>query len=249
MTATDTFCPATITDHEGVRYLHLGSRYIQGAMRLDDPLALEMDYIQRMMAWLLWRPIDEMPDGHVVQLGLGAGALTRFCHARLGLRTTAVELNPGVIEANRRWFHLPQDRRLQVVEDDAARWVCDPANAGRAQVLNVDLYDHEAKAPVLDSEAFYAACHAVLDDRGLMTVNLFGRDVDVAGSAGRIAAAFGRGHVWLIPPLIEGNVVVVAARSVAAPGEDELDRRITDIEHRLGLPARQWLRLLQPLRL
>ena len=245
MTSIDTLAAATITDHEGVRYLHLDSRYIQGAMLLDDPLALEMEYIQRMMAWLLWRPVDHMPDGHAVQLGLGAGALTRFCHTVLGLRTTAIEINPEVIAANRRWFHLPQDDRLHVVEDDAERWVADPANAGTAQVVNVDVYDHEAAAPVLDSEAFYADCRRVLDDEGVMTVNLFGREADLAGSTARIAAAFGSRHVWIIPPLIEGNVVVVAARQVRPVGEEELDRRIADIEQRLGLPASSWLRQLR----
>jgi spermidine synthase len=247
MTSFDSLAAATITDHEGVRYLHLDSRYIQGAMRLDDPQALEMEYIQRMMAWLLWRPVERMPDGHAVQLGLGAGALTRFCHTVLGLRTTVVEINPGVIAANRRWFHLPHDGRLRVVEDDAARWVADPANAGTAQVLNVDLYDQEAAAPVLDSEAFYADCRGVLDDEGVMTVNLFGRDADVVGSSARIAAAFGERHVWILPPPIEGNVVVVAARGVRPVEAEELDRRIADIEQRLDLPAGAWLRRLQPL--
>jgi len=244
---TDTLAAATITEDEGVRYLHLDSRAIQGAMRLDDPNALEMEYIQRMMAWLLWRPVDEMPDGHVVQLGLGAGALTRFSHTVLGLRTTVVEINPSVIAANRRWFHLPHDERLRVVEADAARWVADPANAASAQVLNVDLYDHEAAAPVLDSEAFYAACRNVLDEHGLMTVNLFGRDANLATSTANIAAAFGRDHVWVLPPLIQGNTVIVAARHVTPPEADELDRRIDAIKQRHGLPVNEWLRLIRPL--
>jgi spermidine synthase len=247
MTTTDTQATASISEHEGVRYLHFNTRFVQGAMRLDDPFALELDYVQRMMAWLLWRPVSEMPDGHAVQLGLGAGALTRFCHTVLGLRTTAVELNPAVIVANRRWFNLPDDDRLCVVQDDAQRWVADPANAGTAQVLNVDLYDHECAAPVLDSEAFYADCREVLDEDGVMTVNLFGRDADVLASGHRIAASFGPSHVWLIPQLVPCNTVVVAVRTVRPPSEDELSRRIEDVEQRLGLPASAWLRLVKPL--
>jgi hypothetical protein len=42
-------------------------------------------------------------------------------------------------------------------------------------------------------------------------------------------------------------VVVVAARQVRAPDADELERRIEDIEQRLGLPASAWLRQLRPL--
>jgi spermidine synthase len=243
-----TLAQATISEDEGVRYLHLDSRFIQGAMRLDDPHALELDYIQNMMAWLVWRPVDETMDTHVVQLGLGAGALTRFCHGVLRTKTTAVEINPSVIAANRAWFRLPpNDARLSVVEDDAARWVADPAHAGTAQVLNVDLYDQEAAAPVLDDEAFYTACRQVLDDRGVMTVNLFGCNVDVAGSARNIAAVFGRSHVWLLPPMIVGNTVVVAVRDAEVPSCEELDRRVDTIEQRYGLPARRWLRALKPL--
>ena len=40
---------------------------------------------------------------------------------------------------------------------DAARFVADPGARGSADVLCVDLYDHEAASPVLDSAAFYRA--------------------------------------------------------------------------------------------
>jgi len=46
----------TISEARGVRYLHLGTPWIQGAMKIDDPLVLNLEYVQRMMAWLLFRP-------------------------------------------------------------------------------------------------------------------------------------------------------------------------------------------------
>jgi spermidine synthase len=238
-----------MSEHDGVRYLHLDSPWVQGAMRLAKPQALELEYIQRMMAWMLWRPVGEVARGHAVQLGLGAGAITRFCHQILRMKTTAVEINPTVIGANRLWFRLPpDDARLTVVEDDAARWVAEPAHAGIAQVLNVDLYDHEAAAPVLDDEAFYADCRDVLDaDGGVMTVNLFGRDASFTRSSERIAAVFGRHQVWSLRPTREGNTVIVAARDVIVPGRDELRRRAANIEERYGLPAQKWLRMVRPL--
>ena len=80
---------------------------------------IELEYVQRMMAWMLLRPSDELTHGHAVQLGLGAGAITRYCHSVLKLRTTAVELNPTVIAACRLWFHLPRDSsRLLVLLPD-----------------------------------------------------------------------------------------------------------------------------------
>ena len=240
---------ATMSEHDGVRYLHLDSPWVQGAMRLAKPQALELEYIQRMMAWMLWRPEGEVAEGHAVQLGLGAGAITRFCHKVLRMKTTVVEINPTVIGANRLWFRLPpDDARLTVVEGDAGRWVAEPAHAGIAQVLNVDLYDHEAAAPVLDDQAFYEGCRDVLDAHGgVMTVNLFGRDASFAASSERIAAVFGRDQVWSLRRTREGNTVIVAARDVKIPGRDELTARAANIEERYGLPARKWLRMVRPL--
>jgi spermidine synthase len=239
---------ATMSEHDGVRYLHLDSIWVQGAMRLAKPQQLELEYIQRMMAWMLWRPEAEVAEGHAVQLGLGAAALTRFCHKTLRMRTTAVEINPTVISACRLWFRLGQDdARLQVVQSDAAQWVADPAHRHTAQVLNVDLYDHDAAAPVLDDEAFYAACRDVLDDGGLMTVNLFGRASSFGRSAGRIARVFGLDQVWSLRPTKEGNTVIVAARQVQVPDREALTARAANIEARYGLPARKWLRMVRPL--
>ena len=240
----------TIAEYDGVRTLHLGETpWIQGAMLVREPRVLVLEYIQRMMAWTLWREEGHVGRGHAVQLGLGAGAITRFCHQVLRMqRVTAVELNSAVIAACRQGFRLPaDDARLTVVAQDAADWVADDANLQTAQVLSVDLYDHEAAAPVLDSQAFYAACRGTLAHGGVMTVNLFGRAASFEASAARIAAAFGRDQVWSLRPTREGNTVVVAARGVVVPGREVLAARAATIEQRYGLPARKWLRMVRPL--
>jgi len=242
--------PATMSEQDGVRYLHLGTPWVQGAMRVAKPQAIELEYVQRMMAWMLWRPEDELAQGHAVQLGLGAAAITRFTHGAMRMRTTAVELNPTVISACRLWFRLPpDDARLGVVEADAGRWVADPAHLQTADVLSVDLYDHDAAAPVLDSDAFYRDCRGVLAHGGLMAVNLFGRDASFPASAARIAAAFGTDQVWSLRPTREGNTVVIAARGLEVPDRDTLTARADNIEARYGLPARKWLRMVRPLAL
>ena len=106
-----------ISEQDGVRNLHFGTRVIQGAMRLDDQLALEFEYIQQMMLWTLF---IEQPM-HIVQLGLGAGALTKFCHHHYpAAHTTAIELDAAVITQCRTHFALPlNDQRLSVCAMDA----------------------------------------------------------------------------------------------------------------------------------
>jgi spermidine synthase len=247
---------ATLSEFDGVRYLHLGDTpWVQGAMRLRKPAAIELDYVQRMCAWLLWRTAE--PDMHVVQLGLGAAALTRHAHGVLGLRTTAVELNPQVVSACRAWFHLPpNDERLQVIVSDAGAWIAAPERAASIDVLTVDLYDHQAAAPVLDDAEFYAACHRALKPGGFMTVNLFGRKASFARSAARIAAVFGAPHCLQVSPTAEGNTIAIARRAdageaglswVDADGETTLAERAAQITQLYKLPAARWLRLLKPL--
>lgn len=239
--------PVTLSEADGVRYLHLGTLWVQGGMRIRQPQFVEIDYVQRMLAALLWLPAGTLGRGLAVQLGLGAGAITRFTARQLRMATVAVEINPQVVAANAAWFHLPA--QAAVVQGDAADWLAQ-ADEGSVRLLHVDVYDHEAAAPVLDDAGFYAACRRVLDeDGGVMAVNLFGRDASFDASIARIAAAFGAGQVWSLRPTRAGNTVVVAGRGVVVPDRAELATRAEAIEARwgkLGLPARKWLRMVRP---
>ncbi len=238
--------PVTLSEFEGVRYLHLGSIWIQGGMRIAKPQVVEIDYVQRMLASLLWLPTTSLGQGQAVQLGLGAGAITRFTAQQLKMATTVVEINPQVVQVNNSWFALP--RQAEVVLGDAADWLLQ-AEGNSVRLLHVDLYDHEAAAPVLDSVGFYQACRAVLESGGLMSVNLFGRHASFHDSIQRIAAAFGSDQVWSLRPTREGNTVVVAGRGVVVPGREELKQRAAALEARflkLGLRAREWLRMVRP---
>lgn len=248
VTAPPTRLPeVNFSDHGDIRYLHLGTEWVQGSMRLDDPLAIHLEYVQRMMAWLLFVEPAEVPRMHAMQLGLGAASLTKFCHRRLRMRTTAIELNPQVIAACRLWFKLPRDdARLSVVLGDAAEVAAHEHWRGTVDALQVDLYDHEAAAPVLDSQAFYADCRRLLADNGCMTVNLFGRSSSYERSLGRIRAAFGAGSLWAFRPTREGNTIVLALRQPQQPGRGELAQRADAIKARWGLPAPKWLRVLKP---
>lgn len=232
----------TLSEEHGVRYLHFGSRWIQGAMRIRKPWDIEIDYVAQMMAWLLF--LD--PPARILQLGLGAGALTRWCWRKLpGASVDVVEASQGVIRVARAQFALPDDdARLAVHHDDAARFV---ANARPAQwgVVQADLYDSEARGPVCDSLEFYRNCRAALDPAaGILVVNLFGDHASYARNLARIRRIFG-GRVLELPPVRAGNVVVLAftgpTLSVSA---NQLTARAVAVERRWRLPATQWARAL-----
>jgi spermidine synthase len=235
------------SDYGDIRYLHLGTEWVQGSMWLDKPFDIQLEYVQRMMAWLLFVEPSQVAKRHAMQLGLGSGALTKFCHKRLRMKTTAIELNPQVVAACRLWFKLPaDDTRLSVVLGDAAEVAAHEHWRGQVDALQVDLYDHEAAAPVLDSEAFYADCRRLLTDDGCMTVNLFGRSSSYGQSLDKIRGAFGEDAVWAFKPTREGNTIVLALHEPQHPTRALLAERAETIETRWGLPARKWLRVFKP---
>jgi spermidine synthase len=160
---------------------------------------------------------------------------------------TAIELNPQVVAVCRQWFKLPPDGpKLRVVLADAAVEIRNPMWLGTVDALAVDLYDHDAAAPVLDNAAFYADCRALLSDTGCMTVNLFGRASSFDRSLKSMAEAFGDAALWAFKPTREGNTVVLAQRTPSRPKRAELVQRAADIEARWGLPASKWLRVFKP---
>jgi spermidine synthase len=67
------------SDYGDIRFLHLGTEWVQGSMLIDAPFDIHLEYVQRMMAWLLFVEPQAVPTLHSMQLGLGSGALTKFC--------------------------------------------------------------------------------------------------------------------------------------------------------------------------
>lgn len=235
-------------DYGDMRFLHLGSPAVQGSMKISKPFEIHLDYVQRMMAWLLFTDLDRVHQLHAMQLGLGAATLTKFCHAQLGMRTTAVELNPQVIATCRHAFKLPVDSdKLQVLLCDAAEVVRDKKWHGTVDALQVDLYDQEAARPVIDTEDFYRDCRHLLTADGCMAVNLFGRDTNYEDSLKKIATAFGASAVWAFKPTTAGNIIVMAFHTPRVLDEDALRSQVQAIEKRWPLPAAKWLKVLSPI--
>lgn len=231
------FAPITLSEQDGVRYLHFGTEWVQGAMRIRKPDSLELEYAQQMMAWMLF--IDQ--PQHIAQLGLGTGALTKFCYRQFPTATiTAIELNPSVIAICASMFKLPpNDERLSVIEMDAMDYVTDSANHEKLDALQVDLYDATARGPVLDTAEFYVACNACLAPHGIMTVNLFGDHPSYAKNLKAMRFAFDQ--VLSLPEVHEGNVVAIGFKTARKLDFSALYERAMQIKEITKLPAKSWV--------
>ncbi|MBV6475423.1 MAG: fused MFS/spermidine synthase [Rhodocyclaceae bacterium] len=201
--------PIDISEEGGVRYLHFGSDWIQGAMRIARPWALELDYTREMMAALLLRPEPDWPRKALL-IGLGAASLTKFLYRhRPRAKLTVVEIEPAVVAAAHRFFKLPDDpKRIRIEIADGVEWL---AGSGEAfDLILVDGFDADARAGALDTLPFYRACRAHLDDSGLLAVNLLGRNRGFKASVERIGKAFD-GRAMVFPSCDHGNAIAFAA--------------------------------------
>ena len=136
------------SEEGGVRYLHFGSRWIQGAMRIARPWALELEYTRDMMLALLLRPAPRWPRS-VLLIGLGAASLPKFLYRhRPQAALTVVEIEPAVVRVATQSFRLPDDpRRLAIEIADGHDYVA--ATDRRFDLILVDGYD--AKMPRRDA--------------------------------------------------------------------------------------------------
>ena len=236
-------------DYGDMRFLHLGSPAVQGSMKISQPFEIHLDYVQRMMGWLLFTDLDRVSHLHAMQLGLGAATLTKFCHMQLGMNTTAVELNPQVIDTCRRWFHLPPDNaRLKVLLADAAEAVTQTPWHGKIDVLHIDLYDAEAARPALDSLGFYSDCRQLLTQEGCLVINVFGKASQPAETIKTMANIFGEEAVWAFKPTAAGNVVILAFKTPRAPDIKSMKTQAQKIQDRWSLPTAKWLEALAPIK-
>ena len=212
-----------VSEEDGVRYLHFGSRWIQGAMRIARPYSLELEYTRDMMFPLLLHR-GGWPRS-VLVVGLGAASLTRFLHRhRPRAAQTVVEIEPAVIAAAQHHFKLPPEGpRLRITIGDASDYL---AAADRDfDLILVDGYDAKGRTGPLDTLPFYCNAQAHLTEQGVLAANLLTRNHGYRSSLERLHAAFD-GRAAALPVCESGNVVLVAAAGahVAVTGGELMAR-------------------------
>ena len=206
-----------IREEKGVRYLHFGTPWVQGAMRIARPWSLELQYTRDLMVPLLFRAEDW--PARVLQVGLGSASVTRFLYRyRPDARITVVEIDTGVVAAARQFFKLPGDERVEITIGNAVDYVA--STARRFDLVIVDGFDANGRPGALDSERFYANCRERLAPDGLFAVNLLTRTRGVKASLQRLRAAFDN-TVRLMKPSVDGNSIALAGID-EAPDEAEL---------------------------
>lgn len=144
----------------------------QSHVDLDDPTHLHFEYIVRMGA-----VIDQLPDGPLTAVHLGAGALTipRYIDAtRPGSRQQVIELEAPLAQLVREHLPLPKGSSIRIRIGDAREGVTRLPSAlhGRCDLVVSDVYSGAQTPAHLTSVEFYRELSALLAPGGVLLVNV-----------------------------------------------------------------------------
>ncbi|MBP2436536.1 spermidine synthase [Microbacterium amylolyticum] len=144
----------------------------QSHVDLNDPTYLAFEYVARMGA-----VIDQLPEGPITAIHLGAGGLTipRFiAHTRPGSRQQVVEIEQPLVDLVREHLPLPKDASVRVRFGDAREGLgrMPKSMAGTADLLVSDVYSGAQTPAHLTSVEFYREATALLAPTGILLVNV-----------------------------------------------------------------------------
>lgn len=150
------------------RSLYFGNDHRQSSFSLQQPDGLALHYTRNMLTALLFNPAPQ----HVLLLGLGGGSLARFLLAQFPeCRITALESRAAVVSIAQRFFHLPQDPRLDIITGDGVHYIANTEQ--QFDLILVDAFDPEGVHPGVCSPAFFSDIQQRLAARAVMSMNLW----------------------------------------------------------------------------
>lgn len=191
----------------------------QSHVNPDRPTELFFEYVSRM-----GHVIDQLPDGPITALHLGAGALTlpRYIEAtRPGSRQQVLELEPGLVELVRAHLPLPREASIRLRYGDARETLGKLPSGlkGAADLVIVDVFGGSRIPAHVTSVEFYRELAAFLTPTGVLLVNVAdGGALGFArGQAATVGLVFADSAVLAESAVLKGrrygNFVLVASRA------------------------------------
>ncbi len=209
-----------VTEIDGIRQLHLGSKTVQSGMLVTSPFVLVFNYSRAILYFLLFSENIKT----VLTIGLGGGSVTKYMHAYCpDIKQTVVEINPEVIQVARSHFFLQEnDERLDVIEGDGIAYMEDHPTSHDCVII--DGFDSDGIPDGFCTPDFFDTCYGALNDNGVFLINLWGSDKNFDIYLQRIEQTF-IGRVLVLPTGKPGNIIVFGFKDRIKLSERKLRER------------------------
>ncbi len=159
-----------VVDEGDRRYLRFhninGSN--QSMISLSNPEAVPMKYIRLATLGILFTPQME----RVLMIGLGGGTFTSLLRRHYpDLWIDAVEIDPVVVEAAKKFFGVQEDSRFRIHVADGADFI--ERASYPYDLIFLDAYTQDGLPSHLATVEFFNTVKARLSDNGVVVINLY----------------------------------------------------------------------------
>lgn len=218
-----------VTESLGIRRLHAGSlRHNSSAMDVNTPLRHVFEYTALMMLSLGY---VDAPESFLV-VGLGGGTMTRYlreCYP--DARIVSVEFDPEVVHVAKEYFGLEPDDGMEIVEQDARRWL--RSTKETFDVIFLDAY-HGGYIPFhLTTREFLQMVKDHLNPGGVVCSNTWTSSDLAERESATYQEVFGNFHNF-IGKKSRNRVIVAAPRTL--PDRETVLRRLGALQKQLSPP-------------
>lgn len=230
-----------VTEGGGSRYLRF-DRSWQSGMLLSDPFATRFEYTDLLHLGMVLRPDAR----RALFIGLGGGsAPKRFWRSYPEMQVDVVEIDAEVVDVARRFFALPDDKRLAVTVQDGRQFL--QATTQRYDLIVMDAYYADSVPFHLTTQEFMRLARNRLQPGGVLAINVIGALEgprsrffrSVARTAGSVFPTLYAAPVGWRPARDAGRVrnIILAATADGRLPQGELDRRANTIGKAAGIPT------------
>lgn len=237
----DDIGPVQVLDDGNKRYLAFGSDDEQSCQLKAQPTQLQYEYTRAMLLALLFN----RDPSRALLLGLGGGSLAGCLHQHWPrLKITAVELRRTVIDTAQRYFQLPRDERLDILEADAGDYL-GQHETNDFDLIFSDIYGAEGVDDLQLQERYLDQCLARLSEDGWLVLNCWREHRSQPDFLQTLKQRFADVRVCMTQ---SGNWVILCGRQSAKTSDKQLRQQAKDLGSQLGFSLQTPLGKLRPVR-
>ncbi len=209
-----------VVDDLDHRSLHFGSREKQSSMSLTSHHQLILSYTQAMMAGLLFM---DRPKS-VLNVGLGGGSIPKFfLYHYPDCSVDVVEIREKVVDLAHTYFHLPQERRLNIFISDVKEYFR-TIKTKLYDIIVLDVFDKEGMSDSVRGFSFMSTCKSRLKENGVLIINLWSEPEQVYKKMVYNIFKCFKSQAMILPVADRSNHIVIGINQTGINFQDHLLR-------------------------
>lgn len=202
-----------------------GESFLESRVDLKDPDDMPVPYTQVMPAGLLYAEATK----RILMLGLGAGSVSTYlARAMPDVQIDVVELDPGVIDAAKKYFGVEQTERVHIIAGDGRVYL--NRHKEPYDLILLDAYRELGVPFHLLTKEFYTLVKERLAPNGAVASNIVGGTKLYASTLRTLREVFSTVDVYPVPEGSEEIQVVAVATPSPAPAAEALAARAAALQ-------------------